>query len=175
MLSAATSWCNELTWLSNCAAHRPFWFESPRSKFKPSNELDSELILTEDVTDLCRSTRSRTDANDFPLQIRNCICLSMRMGYGTQVERWINIYRCNNLPCRGLDAACNGDRMVLFAGEAFAICLGSASDWFSSSSLIDGNTNDGPISDSAYSTLQRQKNAWGKKWSQSILRINYTQ
>lgn len=68
MLSAATSWCKELTWLSNCATHRPFWLDSPRSKFNPSNEFDSELTFTDDVTDRCRSTRSRTDANDFPLQ-----------------------------------------------------------------------------------------------------------
>lgn len=61
-------------------------------------------------------------------------------------------YLCKIFVCLGLGDPCNGDliKLLLLLGDG--VCFASASDWFSSSSLIDGNTIDGPMSDSACTT-----------------------
>uniref|UniRef100_A0A182M553 Uncharacterized protein n=1 Tax=Anopheles culicifacies TaxID=139723 RepID=A0A182M553_9DIPT len=53
-------------------------------------------------------------------------------------------YLCTSLACRGLvPRLCAGDFCsALFIGDAELV---SASDWFSSSSLIDGNAKQGPL------------------------------
>lgn len=85
------------------------------------------------------------------------------------VQVWSNL--CRIFPCRGLGEPCNGDliKLLLLLGDG--VCFASASDWFSSSSLIDGNTIDGPISDSACTHIQKNSdintnNAWAKKQSE---------
>lgn len=66
-------------------------------------------------------------------------------------------YLCKNFPCLGLGEPCNGDliKLLLLLGDG--LCFDSASDWFSSSSLIDGSTFDGPISDSAFTKQLQEK------------------